>query len=121
MISYDSNGPWLIVCDNESFLETFATKAAHVKARVELWHVLPRSPDLNPVELFWAKLRLWLRQMDLKDLKAGRLRAHKTAMKERVRRLLKTAKARNTAKNIFASWRKRAARVDKARGGPIRG
>ena len=62
MISYDSNGPWLIVCDNESFLETSATKAAHVKARVELWHVLPRSPDLNPVELFWAKLRLWLRQ-----------------------------------------------------------
>ena len=59
--------------------------------------------------------------MDLKDFKEGRKLVHKTAMKETVRRLVRSAKARKTAQNIFASWRKKAAAVDLARGGPIRG
>ena len=59
--------------------------------------------------------------MDLKDLKEGRKPVHKIAMKERVRRVIRRASARETAQNIFASWRKKAAAVDLARGGPIRG
>ena len=114
-----SNGPWLVVCDNESFLTTAASKAAHAKKRVELWHVPPRSPDLNPVEMFWAKVRLWLREMDLKDLRAGRKPVQKTTMKERVKRLLRSEKARQVAKNMFASWHKKAALVKKAHGNAI--
>lgn len=116
-----TNGPWMILCDNETFLTTAASKAAHAKMRVELWHVPPRSPDLNPVELFWAKVRLWLRQMDLKDLRARRAPVHKTALKERVRRLLRTDKARRAAKNIFGLLHKKARLVCKAKGGAIRG
>ena len=115
------NGPWTILCDNESFLNAPASRSAHAKHRFELWHVPPRSPDLNPVELFWAKVRLWLRHMDLKDLREGRPPVQKTALKERVRRLLRTAKAKQTAKNIFASLRKRALRVKSASGAAITG
>ena len=114
-----SSGPWLVVCDNESFLTTAASKAAHAKKRVELWHVPPRSPDLNPVEMFWAKVRLWLREMDLKDLRAGRKPVQKTTMKERVKRLLRSEKARQVAKNMFASWHKKAALAKKAHGNAI--
>ena len=47
-----AQGPWRILCDNESFLRAPAAAAAHARARVELWHIPPRSPDLNLVERF---------------------------------------------------------------------
>ena len=116
-----SRGPWKILCDNESFLHTVAAQRAHAKARIELWHVPPRSPDLNPVELFWAKVRQWLRMMDLNDLRLKRPPVQKSILKERVKRLLKTRRARVTAKNIFSTLRKKALAVRKAKGGAIRG
>ena len=67
-----------------------------------------------------AKLRSWLRDMDLKDLQSGRPPVQKTQLKERVKRLLRSEAAR-VAKNIFASWHTKAAAVKKARGGAIRG
>ena len=73
--------------------------AAYARVGVELWSVPARSPDLNPVEMFWAWLKKKLRSMDLEDLKLKRRTLGKTAYKERVRRLLTTAKAKQVAQN----------------------
>ena len=59
--------------------------------------------------------------MDLADLKAGRPPVQKTIMKERVRRLLRSAKAKALAKSIFAGFRNKCKRVVKAKGAAIRG
>jgi transposase len=50
-------GPWTVLCDNESFLTAVSSRAAHRAAKVNMWHIPPRSPDLNPVEKFWGWLR----------------------------------------------------------------
>ena len=62
------NGPWHVLCDNESFIKGRQSKKAYAKASVQLWHIPARSPDLNPVEKFWGNLRKRLRAMDLQDL-----------------------------------------------------
>ena len=64
----EPDGPWFALCDNEGFLrKAKATKEAVAEQGVSLWHIPPRSPDLNPVEKFWAWLRRELRRLDLKD------------------------------------------------------
>ena len=90
-------GPWTALCDNESFLEAPRSRAAHKRVRVELWHIPARSPDLNPVEKFWAWVRKQLRAMDLRDLVAGRPPVGKTALKARVKALLRTRQAKLVA------------------------
>ena len=60
-------GPWTVLCDNESFLSTARSKEAHANARVSMWHIPPRSPDLNPIEKYWAWLRKALLARDLSD------------------------------------------------------
>ena len=114
-------GPWTLLCDNEFFLEAKTSRAAHARLNVHLWSIPARSPNLPPVGMFWSRVRRWLRAMDLQDLKAGRPPVQKTAMKDRVRRLLRSAKARNAAVNIFATLRKKAAAVKKKKGAAIRG
>ena len=98
-------GPWTALCDNESFLNAKATKAAHAKARVELWHIPPRSPDLNPVEKFRGRLRKRLRAMDLADFKAKKRPIQRAALKARVRRLVATAKAKDVARSYVRGLR----------------
>ena len=44
----------------------------------------PKSPDLNPVEMFWGWLRKKLRSMDLEDLRKKRRPLGKTAYTARV-------------------------------------
>ncbi|CAE8671835.1 unnamed protein product [Polarella glacialis] len=48
-------GPWWVLCDNETFLRTQVSQAAHKDQGISLWSVPPRSPDLNPVEKFCRK------------------------------------------------------------------
>ena len=43
-----------------------------IKAGAEVIWTAAYSPDLNPIEKFWAWLRNRLRQRDLEDLQAGR-------------------------------------------------
>ena len=88
-------GPWNILCDNESFLD--ASRAAHDSVGVRLWHIPPRSPDLNPVEKYWSWLRRQLRAMDLADLVAKRRPVTKTALKARVRTLCSSQRAKVVA------------------------
>jgi len=114
-------GPWRLLCDNESFLTAPASRIAHRKAGVQLWHVPGRSPDLNPVEKFWGWLRKKLRAMDLADLKARRRPVQKTALKQRVRALLRSAKAQSVARSCFKSLRKTCQEVLKKKGAATRG
>ena len=48
------NGPWHVLCDNEGFMNTRDASKEHKAAKVKLWHIQSRSPDLNPVKRFGA-------------------------------------------------------------------
>ena len=114
-------GPWRILCDNESFLSASQSRAAHRKARVLLWQIPSRSPDLNPVEKYWAWLRARLREKDLADLRAKRPPLQRTALKVRVRSLLRSSRAKAVAKSTFASLRKSCQEVLRKKGAATRG
>jgi len=108
---------WLILCDNESFLRADESKAAYRKHKIRLFEKLPaKSPDLNPVERFWAWLRRTLNRMDLADLVNKRPVPGRMAYKQRVVRLLKTDKAQTVAKNIFKGHKKVCKAIKKSRG-----
>ena len=70
----------------------------HSSAGVVLWQIPPRSPDLNPIERYWSWLKKKLRVMDLADAKAKRKPLSKSMYRERVRRVIKTAKSQAVAK-----------------------
>ena len=85
-------------------------------AAERLWHIPAKSPDLNPVERFWGWVRKRLTAQDLNDLKKGRRVPGRTAYKERVRRLVKSPRAQQVAKNIFRGFRKTALDIKNRRG-----
>ena len=89
----DKRGPWHVLCDNESFLKATVSRAAYHKAKITLWQILAKSPDLNPVEKFWGWLRKRLRALDLKDMVAKRPPMGKLAYRVRVRAVCRTRKA----------------------------
>ena len=91
------NGPWTVLCDNEAFLRAPASTVAHRADNIHLLKIPPRSPDLNPVELYWSWLRRALLAKDLEDLKQGRPTLGKTAFKARVRAVCASAKAKRVA------------------------
>lgn len=97
-------GPWRIICDNEAFLTKSA--AAHRKASVELVQIPSRSPDLNPIEKYWAFLRRKLRARDLADLTAKRPPVSKGQLKKRVQQICQSVQGRRVAANIFKNFRK---------------
>ena len=110
-----------MLCDNEGFLEAKAVCKEYVKLRIDMWHVPPRSPDLNPVEKFWAWLRRHLRALDLQDAVAKRPVLGKTAYRERVRRVLHTKKATRVARNCTLGLAKVCREVLRKTGAATRG
>ena len=86
------------------------------KKNVVMWTVPSKSPDLNPIEKFWAYLRKKLRAMDLKDANAGRPVLGKTAYRARIARVVKTMTSQRVAKNIALSFRRACAEVVKKKG-----
>ena len=100
-------GPWTILCDGESFLRAKAYRAK----KITLWSVPPKSPDLNPVEMFWGWLRRKLRLMDLADLRKKRRPLGKAAYTQRVKRVIKSQKAQTVAKNFANRFRKACQQV----------
>ena len=88
----------------------------YAKTSVHLWHIPPRSPDLNPVERFWAYLRKRLRAMDMKDLKDKKPPVGKAELKRRVRMVVQTKKAKETCKRMLRSLVKTAQIVIKKKG-----
>ena len=114
-------GPWGILCDNESFLRSRASRRAHEAKNINLWELPPRSPDLNPVEKFWAWLRKQLRDMDLNDLRAKRQVLGRTAYKQRIKAILRNKKAKEVASNCVKGLKKVAKQVVQSKGGASRG
>ena len=52
-----------VVMDNASFHKAPAIRHAIEAAGCQLLFLPPYSPDLNPIEKFWAKVKAWLRKM----------------------------------------------------------
>jgi transposase len=50
-----------VVWDNLSVHKTCAVQALFEKAEIELLFLPPYSPDLNPIEMCWSKLKTYLR------------------------------------------------------------
>ena len=110
------SGPWTILCDGESFLRASVSMAAYRAKKITLWDVPAKSPDLNPVEMFWAWLRKKLRLMDLADLRQKRRPLGKIAYTMRVKRVIKSQKAQTVAKNFAKRFRTACKQVVSRRG-----
>ena len=87
-----------MLCDGESFLRAKKSMQAHRRKSVSLWTCPPKSPDLNPVEMFWGWLREKLRKMDLADLRKKRAPLGKTSYVLRIKSVIQTNKAQTVAK-----------------------
>lgn len=97
-------GPWHLLCDNESFLNAADCRAEYRKYKVRLWQIPARSPDLNPIERFWSYLRKRLRKLDLQDALANRPWLGKMAYKARIKQVIRSTHAQNAAKNIAKGY-----------------
>ena len=114
-------GPWTILSDNEAFLHTPSSRAEYRRSSITLWRIPARSPDLNPIEKFWSWARRRLRVKDLEDVKAKRSPLGKTAYKQRVLTVLRSADAQEAARNIFNSFQKVCREVVSKEGAASRG
>ena len=110
------DGPWHVICDNEAFLRTPACQEAHKGAKVKLWKIPPRSPDLNPSKKYWAWLRKHLRELEFDDLRAQKPSLTKAAFRERVRRVCSTQKSKTVAANCAKGLRKVCQKIVDKRG-----
>ena len=52
----------VVVMDNASFHKSEKTKALIESASCTLIFLPPYSPDLNPIEKFWANMKRWIKQ-----------------------------------------------------------
>ena len=93
-----------------------AMRREHTLKRIKLWHIPPRSPDLNPVEQVWAHLKRKLRAMDLADAVSQRPLLGKTAYKLRVRRLVRSRSFQRIAANVAMGLKKTCKEVIRKRG-----
>lgn len=109
-------GPWTILCDGESFLRAKVSMTAYRGKKIELWDVPAKSPDLNPVEMFWGWLRKKLRNMDLADMRKKRRPMGKTAYTARVKSVMRSQKAQAVAKKMAGRMRKSCQQVNARRG-----
>ena len=99
-------GPWHVLCDNEGFMSGAESRKAHRAQKVILWHIPPRSPDLNPIEKFWSWMRRELRKRDLADLVARRAPLGKMAYRKRIVNVCRSQKAQQVASNCCKGLRK---------------
>ena len=112
----NQRGPWTILCDGERFLRARACQAAYRSKHVKLWNLPAKSPDLNPVEMFWSWLRRKLRAMDLVDLRKKRRPLGKTAYTVRVKSVMRTQRAQTVAKGFAKAFRKACRQVVSRKG-----
>lgn len=53
----------LVVMDNLSSHKGAAVRRMIEAAHADLWYLPPYSPDLNPIEKLWSKVKAWLRRV----------------------------------------------------------
>lgn len=51
----------VVILDNATFHKSNQTEKLIKKAECQLIFLPPYSPDLNPIEKFWAKMKKWIR------------------------------------------------------------
>lgn len=102
----NQKGPWTILCDGERFLRAKVCQAAYQSKHVMLWDLPAKSPDMNPVEMFWSWLRRKLRAMDLADMRKKRRPLGKTAYTARVKSVMRSQRAQTVAKSFAKGLRK---------------
>ena len=113
---HNKRGPWTVLCDGESFLKSKEGMKACKACKIKLWHVPPRSPDLNPVEHFWSWLRKEMRKRDLQDAMAKKPVLSRAAYKRRLQTVISSPKAKEVGRNCMNRSRKTCLIVQK-RGG----
>ena len=77
-------------------------RVEHQKAKIHLWRIPAKSPDLNPIERFWSYLRKRLNKLDLQDALKNRPWIGKLAYK--TKNVLNSAYAQNAAKQIAKGY-----------------
>ena len=96
------------------------SKKAHDLDSVSLWKIPAHSPDLNPIEKFWAWSNRELRHRDLADLKSKAPPLTKTKYMERVKQVLQTQKAANKVASIIRGFRQTLKEIEKKKGAAAR-
>ena len=110
-----------VLCDNERFLTTAASTRAMRQAKIRLWHIPPLSPDLNPVEKFWAWMRRALRALDLADCVAGRPVLTRQQYTARIRTVARSQRAQRVAAACAMGLRRVCQEVQRRKGAATRG
>ena len=85
--------------------------AAYATKKIKLWDVPPKSPDLNPIEMFWGWIRRKVRTMDLADLRCKRPPLTKAAYTARLKGIMRSQKAQAVAKSYAGRFRKTCKQV----------
>ena len=114
------NGPWHLLCDNEKFLSAKTCHTFYKRKDIKLLQIPPRSPDINPIEMFWSWLRKHLRLLDLEDLRRRRRPLVKATFKARVKSVLRSRHAQRTAIADFRALKKKCKEVILKKGAAIR-
>lgn len=57
----------IVVMDNLSVHRNAAARAAITAAGAEVWDLPPYSPDLNPIEKMWSKVKACLRELKARN------------------------------------------------------
>ena len=119
-INPGARGPWTILCDNETFLRHPAAMRAYAAKNISLWGVPPRSPDCNPVEMFWGWTRRQLRLKDLEDIRQKRPVLGKLAYTQRVKALFRSKRAQDVAKQFAKKLKSTCKQIIKRKGAAAR-
>lgn len=53
----------VVIMDNLSSHKGAAVRELVESAQADLWYLPPYSPDLNPIEKLWSKVKAWLRRV----------------------------------------------------------
>ena len=60
----------VVVMDNLSSHKAAGVREAIESADATLWYLPPYSPDLNPIEMLWSKVKAWLRRVGAKTFES---------------------------------------------------
>lgn len=71
----------VLIMDNVSFHKVAAVREALSKVGATALYLPPYSPDLNPIEMMWSKLKTMLRQAKARSVKALRHAIHRLLRK----------------------------------------
>ena len=60
----------IVVMDNLASHKVVGIREAIEQAGASIWYLPPYSPDLNPIEKLWAKVKAWLRRVAARTIEA---------------------------------------------------